>query len=730
MSSGNQRLCRWHAGHFALVPLPEGALGRGVAAMLEDVEGNIWIGASGNGLLQLRELPIGAFTVAAGLPDDETWSVSAGADGSVWAATKGGLARIHENRVETFPNQPERNYSGSPVFSDARGAVWLANKQAGLFCFTNGGFEVVDAAIVPTGFIGAFYEDQRHRLWLECNGQIIRRERDGRFEGVFTNVFGASVRAILEDRESNFWFVTRGNGMFRWNPAKRFSHFTMVDGLAGNSVSALLEDAEGAIWIGGDAGLTRFKDGAFFAYTTAHGLFESRINHIEEDSSGHLWLSGFQGLHRIAKTELGEVARGIRGQVRCVSFGTADGMASAETYGGAQPAGCKSPDGRLWFPTSHGVAVVDPAKIPAQESAPPVLIEWVKFDEQEVAIKTPASEIADCKLGPSRGGLLEIRYTANSFSAPEKVQFRYKLEPRDPAWHPVGTQRFVFLRGLRPGHYTFKLSACNHHGVWNELGATFAFWIAPQFYETWPFYLACAVGMIALAGGLTAYRLRWQHRLLSEQHAHALADERARIARDLHDDLGTALTGVALELDVARRQSGDGIANRLGETAHKIRTLAERMREVVWVVNPNCDTVSSLASFLEQQAGLLLKHTPVRARVEFPEDLPALSVDSEMRHQLALGVREAITNALRHAQPSEIVVSLSLNAGDMSVSVRDNGRGFDGTTAANHGDGLRNLRTRLERLGGRCEIHSTPGTGTCVEFRVRLAGSGKGKKSK
>jgi signal transduction histidine kinase len=217
---------------------------------------------------------------------------------------------------------------------------------------------------------------------------------------------------------------------------------------------------------------------------------------------------------------------------------------------------------------------------------------------------------------------------------------------------------------------------------------------------------------------------------LSEQHAHALAEERARIARDLHDDLGTALTGVALELDVARRQSGDGIANRLGETAHNIRTLAERMREVVWAVNPNCDTVSSLASFLEQQAGLLLKHTPVRARFEFPEELPTLSVDSETRHQLALGVREAITNALRHAQASEIAVSLSLTADLMNVSVRDNGCGFDATIAPAHGNGLRNLRARLARLGGDCDVRSTPGAGTCVEFRVCLARSGKGKESK
>jgi signal transduction histidine kinase/ligand-binding sensor domain-containing protein len=750
MGIAHHALWRWQAGRFARVPLPVGALGRGIAAMLEDAEGNLWIGTGGNGLLQLRQLPITTFTTAEGLPDDETWSVSVGPDDSVWAGTRNGLARIHNGEVETFPSrEPGQGFGASPVFADSWGNVWLAKGQRGVYCFTNGVFGQVPPAAVPNGFVGVFYEDRQRRLWLECHQQIIIRDRDGRFAAMFTNDLGAGVRAMLEDRNGNFWFGTQGKGVVRWNveatgialtPALShpmgegiqrlsggtFTRFTTTDGLASDNVWALYEDADGVIWISGQAGLTRFKDGRLFACTTAHGLVEASVNHIEEDGCGHLWLSGLKGLHRVARAELELMARGSASSVHGLTFGTVDGMASAETNGGRQPAGGKTSDGRLWFPSGHGVVVVDPEKIPTRESGPPVVIEQIKAGEKDVEVPTPNSNHRNLRFGPGRGRVLEIRYTANGFSAPEKVQFRYKLEPRDQTWHPVGAQRFVFLHSLRPGSYTFRLTACNHHGAWNETGASFAFSLAPHFYETWPFYALCGIAVVTLAAGFTAYRLRWQHRLLTARHEQALAEERARIARDLHDDLGTALTGAALEIDVARRmfrtEHVSGSAP-LAESASRIRALAERMREVVWAVNPRCDTVPSLASFLEQQAGSLLRGSGVRGRFEFPEDIPSLPLDSETRHQLALGVREALTNALRHAQASDVVLAVALRAGTLVVGVRDNGRGFDAAGVGREaGHGLHNLRLRLERVGGVASIESSPGQGTRIELRVPLEG--------
>jgi len=236
------------------------------------------------------------------------------------------------------------------------------------------------------------------------------------------------------------------------------------------------------------------------------------------------------------------------------------------------------------------------------------------------------------------------------------------------------------------------------------------------------FFVMVGAALVGFAAAIQAYRLRWQRRVLRLEQKQAMADERTRIARDLHDDLGTALTGLALQVDVLRREAHDGpvLTQRLTESAVRIRALAERMREVVWAINPKCDTVSSLASFLEQQAAQFLKTDALRCRFEFPETIPALSLDGEKRHQLALSVREALSNAVRHANATEVVLGLRIDCDQLIVWISDNGRGFDVAEARSHGRGLANIVVRTEKIGGRCECRSKPGAGTTIEFRLPL----------
>lgn len=225
--------------------------------------------------------------------------------------------------------------------------------------------------------------------------------------------------------------------------------------------------------------------------------------------------------------------------------------------------------------------------------------------------------------------------------------------------------------------------------------------------------------------GLHAYRIRWQRRILQAEQQQVLANERTRIARDLHDELGTALTGLALELDVLRREDGADAPTRgrLKETASRARMLAERMREVVWAVNPRCDTVPSLVLFLEQQAVPFLRAAGLRCRLDFPEALPGGPLATEVRHQLALGVREALTNIVRHAHAAEVQLGLQVDDQSLSIRISDDGHGFDPSRRSGNGNGhgLDNLRSRLARVGGEFLCESAPGRGTRVEFRVPVA---------
>ena len=447
------------------------------------------------------------------------------------------------------------------------------------------------------------------------------------------------------------------------------NYFTQQDGLSGNHVWSILENKDGTLWLGTDKGLTRYQKGSFFPFTTRHGLVENQINCVLEDD-GYLWLSGQSGIYRVQVAELNAVAEGRQQLLRPFALGTADGLKSAESDGGKQPAGWKARNGRLWFPTTHGIVAVDPKTLPTNEAPPFVIIEQILADTNVIRlgtmaeIKTASSSGSEIRtftlkepIPAGKGHALEFQYTATSLVDSKRVRFRRRLVNEDPDWREETTERRANYVSLRPGNYRFQVEACNHHNVWTPEPVEFAFSIAPHFWQTKTFYVLSGAAVLGIAAGIQAYRLRWQKRLLKLEQQRALATERARIARDLHDDLGTALTGLALELDVIGRDPKPELPaiHRLGQSAQRTRELAERMREVVWSVNPRCDTVSSLASFLEQQISQFLRADGISVELDFPEDIPALPIEGKARHQLALGVREALTNVIRHAKATKVL---------------------------------------------------------------------------
>jgi signal transduction histidine kinase len=318
--------------------------------------------------------------------------------------------------------------------------------------------------------------------------------------------------------------------------------------------------------------------------------------------------------------------------------------------------------------------------------------------------------------------VLDFRFAGTTFAATERVRFRYRLAGAAGAesdWRDPMRYRTVHYENLKPGiKYTFEVKAANFHNVWTPTPSRFEFIIEPHFYETPAFYVSCGLFLIGLTVAIQAYRLRWQRRLMRVEQQRALDSERTRIARDLHDEMGTALTGLGLQLDLLGRgvALGSTLSERLKAAAQSTRKLAERMREVVWAVNPKCDTVSSLASFLEQQVGQFLQGDKVRIHLDFPDDIPPMPLGADPRHQLSLCVREALNNILRHSKASEASVSLRLKEDVIEFEIMDNGCGMDVKTC--NGNGLTNIKERLTSLGGSFVCESQPNIGTTLRFRL------------
>lgn len=706
-----------------------------VRSLSEDREGTLWAGTGSGGLVALRAGNVATVNAPDQWQGRVVLSVSAAHDGALWIGTEGaGLYRLFEGEWSHFgENNGLSNQFVWSVSEDLQGRIWVGTWGGGLFLQQGDHFAPpagLENLTVPTT---ALLHAKDGVTWVGTGEGILRYATNGiSWFGRQKGLNLPDVRAVVEDGSGDLWFGMLAGGLGRLH-GNEVRQFRKRDGLSSDYVQCLHLDSDGAMWIGTyGGGLNRFKHGQFSSINTSQGLPNNFICDIEQDDSGNFWLSSHGGIFRIQKGELNRCLDDQTKSVRCLSYGKGDGMPTLECSGGLQPAGCKTKDGRLWFPTSKGLAVVDPNGAKANQLPPPVVIEKMLVDGRAVA-KAP-DDSAPLRIPPGRQRF-EFRYTALTFVAPEKVRFQYHLEGLETEWMDGGSKRAVNYGYIPPGHYTFRVVACNSDGVWNLAGAALEFTVQPYFWQTWWFRVPTALAAAALLAGSVLFvtRRRMHRKLERVERQRAIERERSRIAQDIHDNLGASLTRISLlsqsvfgELDNPQHA-----AIQLERIYSTTRELTRAMDEIVWAVNPQHDTLDSLVSYVGKFAQDFLGPLHIRCRLDVPEQLPAWPVTAEVRHNLFLAFKEALNNVLKHAAASELCVSLKTDPDAFTLVIRDNGVGFcpeapaqHGASAPSrivHGHGLANMRLRLEKVGGHCEIQSAPGRGTEVKFVVAVA---------
>lgn len=418
------------------------------------------------------------------LPDDNIWTICEAHDGSVWIGADGGVSRLKDGRVASFTPSEGLSRKEVRAVAEAReGTVWAGT--------LNGLDSIRDGTITQHRLPGEWCETKIRALLAARDGALwvgtvrgLTRLRNGqRTKYTVADGLGAEeVRALLEDRAGDLWIGTLGGGLSRFHDGK-FTTLTTTNGLTSNNVWALHEDADGAFWIGTENGLNRLKDGRLAAFTTREGLPANGVNCILEDDSGRLWISHDHGIYSVRKQQLDDVAASKATSVRAVRYDESDGLPTTETNGQkSNPAGCKTRDGRLWFPTTKGVAVIDPMKAILDEVPPLTVVEQIRANgqvifangpEAESKVPSPKSQVAarwrsssqpsisGYQLPPGSARVLEFRYTANTFVAPEKARFKHRLLGLDAHWIDAGPRREAYFADLHPGEgdATFRIHA-------------------------------------------------------------------------------------------------------------------------------------------------------------------------------------------------------------------------------------------------------------------------------
>ncbi|MEO5960690.1 MAG: triple tyrosine motif-containing protein [Opitutaceae bacterium] len=576
-------LFRFARGGFQRVPTPYSI----ISFVTEDREGNLWVATDGSGVGQLREKSYTVFNEDNGLRQDGVSAISEDPAGRIFAANRGGgIVELATALRETHRIAlPEPRLPVDTVLADKSGRFWFGGLRTGLWRLDPGVSPVPEKLPRPSAGLQVLFAARNGDIWFASLDNTLGRYRIGEPE-YFSLEQGyepQEIQAIAEDAAGHIWLGGRRGELLRWDGV-RFTRQAAAE--ISHPIHFIHADLSDNLWIATASGMV-LKDGARFqALTREHGLPDEIIHQLLEDDHGRLWLAARRGLFYVVKADLLAAARGGTSPAVSHHFGQDQGLRGFTPTANYQPAACKGSDGRLWFATTQGAIVVDPSNLRREFPPPPLLIDAVRLDGNAIGLGL-RTRSADPLRFPSGRHRVEFRFAALSYTSPESVSVRHLLEGIDHDWIEAGSDRTASYTNLPPGGYRLRAIARNSVGPWSPVETIFAFTIVPAWWET----LSARFAAILLLVGATAWlartvsQRRLQGRLQRLEQAHALEKERARIARDLHDDLGASLTEIGLLADRLVPAVAPDLGPQLSGLAWRTRRLATDLSSIVWTMS-------------------------------------------------------------------------------------------------------------------------------------------------
>lgn len=709
-----QGLYRLQGDRLEAFPEDSGLFQDKVLCFLEGPEGVLFIGTQNSGLHALHAGAFRCFGKGEGLADNVALTVLEDRRKDLWVGTLNGLSRFSGGRFVPYPQ--EASLAGAQVFSlaeDPRGRLWIGTWRSGLLLYDG-------QRVRPFTAPGYVQEETVFSLLADGEGAIWI----GTARGLFRHLDGVTRRFSTGEGLPSDYVLSLGRdgagtvlcGTRRGLCAFDGKSFSPLGGrdLAGQSVTSMVADREGGLWVGtSGGGLVLLRGGRVDRVTTRDGLFNNTVLDLFLDGSDTLWMSSNRGLFAAARAEVLARIDGGADPLRCTVYGKVDGLRNPECNGVGKPSGCLARDGRLWVPTMAGVVVTDTVRPRRNPLAPPVHIVGLTADSKPI----PLDGVPELPPGTRNW---EFQVAACTFLAPDRVRFRYRLEGYDRDWIDAGARRTIYYTGLPPGDYVFRVTATNGDGVWSESGAAQSFRLAPFFHQTAAFWILVVVLSVLALVGLGW----WVHvfRMRGLKARAAVLAERNRIAREIHDTIAQRFSSIMLQMEAAKLDLGEG-DHPVAKILEKTRALADggynEACHSIWTLRP--DELRG-GDFHRALGGAISPRAAEGVEVTLDIAGPPAALPEQTELNLLRIAQEAVNNAVRHARPRRVGVTLTYAPGTVRLSVRDDGCGLSATASgpAGSGFGLTSMRQRAEECGGTFSISEEGSGGTAVEVAIPL----------
>jgi ligand-binding sensor domain-containing protein/signal transduction histidine kinase len=716
----NQGLIKYRDGHQTVYMTAQGLSDNTILALFEDREGNLWIGTREGGVCKLSGEIIVSITKVEGLTDRRIYHVVEARDGRIYASTFEGLVEIVDGRAVPISGfeKPPFNYIPGRILQDRREDWWIGTTE-GLYRFpgpalqfrrgkkfTAAGLSVTEGA----GLVRALYEDRAGRIWIGGAKGLYWLDPTPNRRPLFQRLTGGAIEnpiGMVSDRSGALWLAN--NIRFGRLVNGQIDVFQPTEAVRGWT-SALFEDSRGWVWIGyrySGVFVTadpRAEHPRFVNYSTQNGLASDAVWSITEDDFGRMYLGTGRGLDRLDPAT---------GRIR--HFTTADGLAGDLIWH------ClKDSRGHVWVATNRGLSRLTPRAERPLNPPPPIYLTRIQVAGEDVMLpETGARRMPELTLAAARNNLL-IEYVGLSFRGEQALSYQYKLEGVDANWNPPTQQRSVTYARLGSGSYQFLVQAINEEGVASPQPAVITFRVLPPVWQRWWFLALAGLFAGVVVYGLYRYRVA---RLIEVERV------RTRIATDLHDEIGTSLSQMAILTEVIKQQNAVAhpqateMLTQVGETA---RRLVDTMSDIVWAVDPRRDDLGHLVNRIGRFASGVLGAKGIAWDFQTPPEMETLKLTADQRRHVYLIFKEAISNIARHAGCHSAWLSIGVADHQLEAEIRDDGCGLDGIPQsdghrpAGGGHGLQNMQARAEELRGQLQIVSAPGQGTRVKLTVPL----------